>query len=215
MKVCIRESLTSVLRESLTSVLRESLTSVLRESRTSVLRESLTSVLRESLTSVLRESLTSVLRESRTSVLRESRTSVLRESRTSLLRESLTRVLRESRTSVLKESLTSRPRMEKSHSKRHELLVCWIVSILMVLNVQQARLYLHYWIRWVSLPYQMVNRFKNVPWKNLDCELEVQSVLNPLYCREIAKDVTAKDFTSRCSDLIRKSWLPSLSWAVY
>ena len=37
--------------------------------------------------------------------------------------------------------------MEKSHSKRHELLVSWIVSILIVLNIQQTRLYLHYWIK--------------------------------------------------------------------
>jgi len=40
-----------------------------------------------------------------------------------------------------------RSRMEKSHSKRHELFVCWIVSILMVLNVQQTRIYLHYWFK--------------------------------------------------------------------
>jgi len=37
--------------------------------------------------------------------------------------------------------------MEKSHSWRHELLVCCIVSILTVLNVQQARLYLNYWLK--------------------------------------------------------------------
>jgi len=45
------------------------------------------------------------------------------------------------------QSNNTRPRMEKSHSKRHELLVCWIVGILMVLNVQQTRLCLHYWYK--------------------------------------------------------------------
>ena len=36
---------------------------------------------------------------------------------------------------------------EEWHSRRHELLVCWMVSIVIVLNVQQTRpwLYLHYW----------------------------------------------------------------------
>jgi len=56
-----------------------------------------------------------------------------------------------------------RPRVEKSHSNHHELLVCWIVSILRVLNVKQTRYYLHYWFKQVSLPYQVVTRLKNVP----------------------------------------------------
>jgi len=34
----------------------------------------------------------------------------------------------------------------KKERKSHELVVCWIVNMLIVLNVQQARLYLHYWI---------------------------------------------------------------------
>jgi len=38
-------------------------------------------------------------------------------------------------------------RMEKSHSKRHELLVSWIVGSLMALNVQQTRLHLLWWIK--------------------------------------------------------------------
>ena len=44
-----------------------------------------------------------------------------------------------------------RPRMEKSHSKRHDLLVCWIWNIVMVLKFPPTRLYLHYWFRYVSL----------------------------------------------------------------
>ena len=39
------------------------------------------------------------------------------------------------------------PSMEKLHSKHHEFLVCWIVSIVIVLNVQQKRLYLNYWYK--------------------------------------------------------------------
>jgi len=51
----------------------------------------------------------------------------------------------------------------KSHSQRHEL--CRNLSILIVLNVQQTRLYLHYWVKQVSLPYQVqvVIRRTNVP----------------------------------------------------
>jgi len=40
-----------------------------------------------------------------------------------------------------------RPRMEKSHLKRHKLLVWRIVSMLTVLTITQIRLYWHYWYR--------------------------------------------------------------------
>ena len=43
------------------------------------------------------------------------------------------------------------PRILKSQSKRHDLLVCWLVDIVAVLKIQQMRLYLHYWYRSVSL----------------------------------------------------------------
>jgi hypothetical protein len=71
--------------------------------------------------------------------------------------------------------------LEKSHSRRHELLVFWIVSIAIVLEVQQTRLYLNYWYREVSLPHQMVNRLKKVRWESLDIESEVELVRNDLY----------------------------------
>ena len=40
-----------------------------------------------------------------------------------------------------------RPRMEKVHSKRHELLDCWIISVVTVLNGQRTRLYVPHWYR--------------------------------------------------------------------
>jgi len=43
--------------------------------------------------------------------------------------------------------LLCRPRMQKSHSKRHKLLVWSICSVHMVLNVDQKMLYLHYWVK--------------------------------------------------------------------
>ena len=52
--------------------------------------------------------------------------------------------------------------------------VCWIVSIRVVLNVQQTGLYLHYWAKQVSLPHQLVNQIKNIRWKRLDWESEVK-----------------------------------------
>ena len=46
------------------------------------------------------------------------------------------------------------PRMEKPHSKRHELLVCWIFGIIScsLLKIQHTRLYVHYRYRKASLP---------------------------------------------------------------
>ena len=61
-----------------------------------------------------------------------------------------------------------RPKIEKSHSKRHELLVCQIVSIFPVLNVRPTRLYLHYWNRYDSLPCQMVKGHKKIALRKSD-----------------------------------------------
>jgi len=53
-----------------------------------------------------------------------------------------------------------RPRRKKLHSKRHELLVRRIVSIVIVLHVRQTRFDLLYWSQ-----YQMVNGPKKYPEK--------------------------------------------------
>jgi len=48
---------------------------------------------------------------------------------------------------------TYRPRIKNSHSKRHEDTLCLVVSIVVALNARQRRLDLHYWYKYVSLPY--------------------------------------------------------------
>jgi len=66
------------------------------------------------------------------------------------LREARTLLSRYQKAPTALMSIVSPPGMEKLHSKRHELLVCWIVSIVIVLNIltiQQTRLYLHCCVR--------------------------------------------------------------------
>jgi accessory gene regulator protein AgrB len=46
-----------------------------------------------------------------------------------------------------------RPRMEKSHSKRHEKTLDGSIRMVMVLTVPPKQNYLHYWLRLVSLQY--------------------------------------------------------------
>ena len=46
-----------------------------------------------------------------------------------------------------------RPRMEKSHSKRHEKTLDGSIRMVMVLTVPPKKNYLHYWLRLVSLQY--------------------------------------------------------------
>ena len=43
--------------------------------------------------------------------------------------------------------------MEESNSKRHKFLFCLVVTIIIVLNARQRRLYLHYWYTQISLLY--------------------------------------------------------------
>ena len=53
-----------------------------------------------------------------------------------------------------------RPRMEKSHSKRHELSFCGLVSIFIVLIVPQKSNHLHYWQKSFSLIYAGTIEFR-------------------------------------------------------
>ena len=39
------------------------------------------------------------------------------------------------------------PKNEKLHCNHHKLFACWVVGIVIVLNVQQSRLYLHCWFK--------------------------------------------------------------------
>jgi len=71
----------------------------------------------------------------------------------------------------------SRPRMEKSHSKRHEHIFCLVFSFVIVLNAMQIKLYFHYWYK-VSLKYQDGEwNQKSTPGESPDVEL----VRNDLY----------------------------------
>ena len=76
----------------------------------------------------------------------------------------------------------SRPRTETSPSNRHELLVCWRVSIIIALNVQQMRIDLHDCFTSLIVPYGVATISRMLKNIGLFCKRALQK--RPVFCKE-------------------------------